>query len=195
MIVSSLARQQWLEDAAAALRQWFADKGYMVPDNVRVSVGWPRGSHGRARAIGQCWPVAASSDKHSEIFISPEITSKLNGVRIIGVLAHELVHATVGTEAGHKAPFKRCAEAIGLTGKMTATDEGPEFVTWAQTVVARIGECPAGSLNTNARKKQSTRLLKCECDQCGYVARVTRKWVDEVGAPICPADQEPMRCE
>lgn len=35
------------------------------------------------------------------------------------------------------------------------------------------------------KKKQSTRLLKAECAECGYVVRVTAKWVNEVGAPRC----------
>lgn len=40
--------------------------------------------------------------------------------------------------------------------------------------------------------KQSTRLLKAVCQanqdgqQCGYTVRVTRKWVDQLGAPPCP---------
>jgi hypothetical protein len=42
------------------------------------------------------------------------------------------------------------------------------------------------------RKKQGTRLIKCECPECGYIARVTAKWLDEAGAPICPTDQISM---
>ena len=34
-------------------------------------------------------------------------------------------------------------------------------------------------------KVQSTRLLKALCPDCGYVIRVTAKWV-EVGLPVCP---------
>lgn len=34
-------------------------------------------------------------------------------------------------------------------------------------------------------KKQTTRLKKCECRECGYTVRVTAKWL-EVGAPHCP---------
>jgi hypothetical protein len=29
-------------------------------------------------------------------------------------------------------------------------------------------------------------LLKAECGDCGYMVRVTRKWVGEAGAPHCP---------
>lgn len=45
------------------------------------------------------------------------------------------------------------------------------------------------------RKKKGTYLLKCECQSCGYIARVTAKWIDQAGEPICPQDQEPMVCQ
>lgn len=45
----------------------------------------------------------------------------------------------------------------------------------------------------NLPPKQTTRLLKAACahqdegeDACGYTVRVTRKWVDQLGAPHCP---------
>lgn len=194
-MTASFDRQKWLEDATAALRQRFRTKGYTVPAAVRVSVGWPKGTHGSQHTIGQCWSLAASTDKHNEIFVSPEITLPGNSIKVLGVLAHELVHATVGNEAGHKKPFKQCAIAIGLEGKMTATTCGMEFVGWGNKLIAKIGKLPAGAISQGLRKKQTTRLLKCECDSCGYIARVTRQWVEDAGAPICPTDQEPLRCD
>jgi len=191
-MTTSAARHAWIEKATAALRNLFVRHGYTVPAEVRVSIGFPKGAgSGNAAKIGQCWAPAASTDRYSEIFVSPELN---DGARIMGVLAHELVHATVGCEAGHKAPFKRCAEAIGLTGKMTATTETTEFNEWARGVMATIGQYPAGGLITATRKKQTTRLLKCECTDCGYTARVSAKWVAE-GTPICPIDDLPMSCE
>jgi hypothetical protein len=189
----SLLRQQWLEKATDALRQLFARKGFEVPANVRVSIGWPKGSHGKGRAIGQCWGYEGSSDKHNEIFISPEIADVSEYV--IATLAHELVHATVGIKAGHKAPFKRVALAIGLEGAMTATAAGEELTQWSLGVIARIGKIPAGSLSPAQRKKQSTRLLKAECADCGYCVRITRKWVEQAGTPICPTDQVSLSCD
>src|SRR5882757_5576610 len=75
-----------------------------------------------------------ASDSHNELFISPELT---DATRILGVLGHEMAHATVGTAAGHKKPFKLCALAIGLQGPMRATTESPVFVAWAATLVKR----------------------------------------------------------
>lgn len=42
-------------------------------------------------------------------------------------------------------------------------------------------------------KRQGTRLLKTECVACGYVARVTSKWIGAVGAPVCPCSMQKMR--
>src|SRR5258708_5619788 len=138
-ITPSLERQQWLEAGVEALRTKFAESGYRVPEKARVSIGWPKRA-ASCGAIGECWSTEASSDGHNELFISPELTDAL---RILGVLTHEMVHATVGTAAGHKKPFKQCALAIGLQGPMRATTESPEFVAWAETLVNRIGPYPA----------------------------------------------------
>lgn len=43
------------------------------------------------------------------------------------------------------------------------------------------------------KKKQSTRMIKASCPECGYTVRVTRKWLDTAGAPICPACEEQMK--
>ena len=111
IITPSLERQQWLEQAVEALRTKFAEAGYTIPQKIGLSIGWPKRA-ASCGAIGECWSTEASSDKRAELFISPELT---DNVRIIGVLTHELDHATVGTEAGHGKLFKRCA----LRGRLT----------------------------------------------------------------------------
>jgi hypothetical protein len=180
-----------------ALKDRFEAAGYAVPETVRISVGFPKAGSGGDKTIGQCWAAEASGDAHNEIFISPELGGKNDSVRIMGVIAHELVHAVVGLKAGHRTPFKRCAEAVGLEGKMTATTETREFAAWAINMITdRIGEYPAGAMTLmGSRKKQTTRLLKCICEDCGYTVRTTAKWIDEAGTPICPTDQISMTCE
>lgn len=38
-----------------------------------------------------------------------------------------------------------------------------------------------------------SRLLKVACPgACGYVARVTRKWLEALGAPLCPGCEQFM---
>jgi hypothetical protein len=127
VVTPSLERQQWLERAVEALRARFVGAGYVVPQHIRVSIGWPKRA-ASCGAIGECWATEASSDRHNELFVSPELTE---GARILDVLAHEMVHATVGTDAGHKKPFKQCALKIGLVGPMRSTTASPEFTAWA----------------------------------------------------------------
>src|SRR5215469_2510640 len=188
-ITSSFERQRWLEAAVEALRAKFATAGYAIPEKVRVSIGWPKRA-ASCGAIGECWATDASSDRHNELFVSPELTE---GARILDVLAHEMVHATVGTAAGHRKPFKQCALKIGLQGPMRSTTPTPEFTAWAQTLFKCIGPYPAGFLTYTP--KQSTRLLKCECSSCGYTVRITRKWLMLAGPPICPTDRIPLVAE
>ena len=69
----------------------------------------------------------------------------VDSVQIMGVLAHELDHATVGTSVGHRGPFKQCALKIGLRGPMRATTPTPEFTAWAEALFGRIGTKRAAS--------------------------------------------------
>jgi hypothetical protein len=177
-------REAWLISAVNVLaRDFFTPLGASVPE-VRVSTGFPRGSRGKNKAIGQCWAGICADDKRPQIFIHPEL---VDSSRVLDVLIHELVHATVGHLCGHKGNFKTLAVALGLAGQMTATHASDELKERLNEVIAEIGEYPHAKLNaTESARKQSTRLIKCECTECGYIARTSAKWLDELGAPLCP---------
>lgn len=202
LVSPSMERQEWMEKASQSLRALFRSKGHQVPGEVRVSIGWPKGSHGGKKAIGQCWATEASADKHHEIFISPELghngkvkAGEMASVRIITTMAHEFCHAVAGNKAGHRRPFQLVAGAIGFMGPWTTTPEGPELIAWSRQCIKIIGPFPAGALSALERKKQGTRLLKCECSECGYLVRITRKWIETAGPPICPTDRASLVCE
>jgi hypothetical protein len=74
----------------------------------------------------ECWSNLASADNTTEIFICP---SQSEPVAVLAILLHELVHAAVGLECGHKGAFKRVALALGLEGKMTATYPGVKLAS------------------------------------------------------------------
>lgn len=188
----AMNREDWLKASTVALRAHFATHGYTVPDNVRATCGFPSRSAmaARKRRLGECWSAEASAGAVFEVFISPIMA---DSIEVLAILAHELVHATVGLKAGHGNTFKRCATAIGLEGKMTSTTAGDAFKRFAKDFVARIGAYPHSELNPRVGvKKQSTRLIKCACDECGYTVRVARTWLENAGAPICPLDRQPM---
>jgi len=182
-------REEWLNQAMDLARDLFAQAGYSVPPNVRVTCGWPsKMALGEAkRRIGECWASTSSGDGTFEILISPFLD---DGLKVLGVLIHEMVHATVGLEAKHGKPFKDCATAVGLTGKMTATEESEELQMWcAAAIENKLGRYPHSKLDgmTNGKKKAGTRMLKLECPDCQCITRTTQKWLDEYGTEWpCP---------
>ena len=190
------ARESWLQQACDLLRPLFKEATHGRDDliftdypKLRVSCGWPKG--GRGRSIGQCWSSDKSADEHFELFISPELEEP---ERILDVLAHELVHAVVGCECGHRGPFRKLAKAIGLEGKMTATIAGEQLSSRLRLMAHKLGRYPGARLR-RPFAAQSTRMLKMQCssnDGCECVVRMTRKWLDEVGPPTCGCGESMM---
>lgn len=188
-----MTREEWLNAVAQRMAPWFEEQGHPLP-SYRVTCGFPSQSAlgQKNRRIGECWDAGASEDKHAEIFVSPVLDKALD---VAQVLCHELIHAAVGVAHGHKGPFPKVARALGLEGKMTATTAGPLFVEKVGAILAEVGEYPHARLNALGKgKKQTTRMIKCVCPECGYVARTTKKWLDEAGAPHCPT-HGPMDAE
>ena len=183
-------REQWLQAAVKKFRPLFASHDKPVPEKVRVSCGFPStgGRSARRTTIGECWQPGASADSAYEIFISPVVQ---DAVEVLAILAHELCHAALPPGVGHRPPFGKLARAIGLEGKLTATVAGDAFKQWAAPALDKLGPYPHAKLDAlRDRKKQSTRMVKSTCATCGYVARTTRKWINDVGAPHCPAHGE-----
>lgn len=183
-------REQWLQRAAKALAPRFKAAGYALPA-AHVSTGFPHRSSltAKKRRIGECWDNSVSGDKRAHVFISPVLS---NVVDVVATLTHELVHVTVGTAAKHGPVFRKCAVGVGLEGKMTATGANAELAAWITgPLVKKIGAFPHPTFNPRlaTRIKDGTRLIKCECPNCGYIVRTTHKWL-EMGTPICPCDGE-----
>lgn len=185
-------REEWLNFVMDQVRPDFKALSAPIPVKVRLSVGFTSAGY-RGKRIGECWSPIASADKYAEIFIKPD---QDDAVRVAGILVHELVHAAVGHKAGHGAPFRKVAVALGLEGKMTATTEGPKFKAMIAPVLKKAGPLPHKRLNSmrNPTKKQTTRLLKVECTDCSYVVRMSAK-AFAMGAPYCGVCMEPMTCE
>ena len=192
-------RESWLHAMAEVMgRELFAPAGFTLPTNIRLTCGFPsrRSLIGvKNQRIGECWGTDQSGDNNYEIMVSPTLADPME---VAAVLAHELVHATVGIEAKHGGAFKKCAVAIGLAGKMPTTVAGDKFRATVQPMLAEAGPYPHAVLDARKRissapKKQGTRMLKCECPLCGYTVRLTAKWLAAVGLPHCPKHGEMER--
>lgn len=195
MMLHKKNREDWLAEMAEGMRPWFAEIGYQLPP-IRMAIGFPS-SGARGKAKGECWTDKASRDGVHEIFVTPEYDDPQ---LVAGILAHELVHAAVGIPAGHKAKFKKCALALGLEGKMPSALPGETLKKRIAGLIEKAGKLPHGSLSpataeSDKKKKQTTRYLKCQCPECGYTVRTVRKWLETAGAPICPTDRVSMEHE
>lgn len=184
-------REGWLTALAEAMRPHFYELGYLFPRKMRVAMSWPsrRATSEKNRCVDMCYPSTCSKDGTHEVMVSPVLDDPM---LVADVLAHELVHAALNAagelDHGHGALFAKGARALGLEGKPTATIAGEEFLAWAKPLVEALGPYPHASLDVtkNAAKKDHNRQLKVKCPECGYTCRTTRKWLDEVGPPICP---------
>ena len=180
-----MTREVWLLTLMERMRPDFDRAGFPLPGKIRASCSWPSKSAlaAKKKRIGEAWSSDNSGDKHFETFISPVLQ---DSITVGATLAHELVHCAVGLREGHRGRFVVCAKALGLEGKMTATVAGEALKARLQEIIAEIGEYPHAELKySNAPKKQTTRMLKVECPDCGCIVRMTRKWLDECGPPTC----------
>ena len=180
-VMNYKTREEWYLAAAGELRKLFQIHGYELP-GFRIGCGWPTGN--RQKRIGECFPKDASEDQTYEIFVTPKIKEP---IRVLAVIVHELCHAVAGTKAAHKKPFIDVMKAVGMVKKWTECNPGEELAEKLKQIGMKLGPYPHASLMIKTKEgKQTTRLIKVQCPECEYIARVTRKWLDEVGGPLCP---------
>ena len=115
-------RETWLNRFTDFQRPCFGMYGHPIPEKLRIACGWPVGNV--KQILGQCWSPEVSEDGTVEIFVNPMISNPRN---IAEVVVHELCHAAVGVQYGHKGPFKRLAKSVGLGGPMRNTYAGREL--------------------------------------------------------------------
>ena len=177
-------REEWLNAAMILLHDLFGKANLDLPAKIKVSCGWPYNKAGaKGRIIGQCFKDICSAGGFNEIFISPVLQDP---IKVLEVLVHEMCHAAENCKSKHGAGFKKIALAVGLTGKMTATEAGPELLKTLEDMVETLGVYPHSTLNVSKQqKKQTTRLLKVYCPDCGYTVRITRAWINQA-VPDCP---------
>lgn len=130
-------RETWLNKLAALFAPRFEELGYPLP-KFHVSIGFP-GSGKSGNAAAECWNAACSADGAYQIFIRPD---EADSMVIAGHLAHELTHAAVGFEHGHKGAFADVVLAFGLLRPLTATRPGPAFKEYAAPFIEQLGTIP-----------------------------------------------------
>lgn len=194
-------REEWLVAAIELYRPLIKAAGGDLDVNIKVACGWPHtgGCRNKNRVLGECWAQSASADgKTFSVFVSPYVADALAAQGVLEVLGHELCHVADRCLNKHKAPFKKLSKGIGLEGKVTCQVAGEKLLARFSEWLKELGPYPhvgidkAKADEEAPTKKQSTRMIKLECETCGYAARTTRKWLDEVGPLHCPKHGEMM---
>lgn len=189
------SRESYLRAATNELRAHFEKLGLFLPEKIRFAVAFT--SHGKkGKVAGECWHASASDDGHHEIIIRADFSDP---AEVLGILAHELVHAALPPEAKHGKLFREAALKIGLEGQMRHAMPGAVLRERLNALAASLGPFPharlnfdratvAGLMAADRPKKQGTRMLKAECvgRGCGYTVRVAARWVTDCGPPHCP---------
>lgn len=132
-------------------------------------------------------------------------------VQLAGTVLHELGHVVAGWGTGHGPEWRAACERLGLRRARAAGHRyllagfdpevrlalatGPRPSDGAPLPVLTRGRgapnpkpCGAGYGIRGGKSRgpgSGSRLVKCVCTTCGYLARTTRKWI-EIGPPHCP---------
>lgn len=135
-------REEWLTAATTALRPILEERtGMTLPKVIRLSCGWPHATPGRG--VGWCYESEVSSDRSSNVFVSPTVTSPF---LILAILGHELIHAADDCRSNHNGPFRKAHKAMGFVGKPTGCEAGPELQSILVRIARRLGEYPHKAL-------------------------------------------------
>lgn len=134
-----------------------------------------------------------------------------NWTQVAGTTIHELGHVIAGYGSGHGPEWKKACEGLGLRNPMAAghkylmsgfdpklrsliialptpQDGSPKSVAGMLGIPIKPKACTMG-VGTKGGKSRGTgsgsRLVKCQCDKCGYNVRTTGKWL-AIAIPSCP---------
>jgi len=179
------SRQEWLTLVAGEMEKWFEELSFPVPA-YEIRSGF-HSSGKRSNAIAEAWlKDGDDQDETYVIFVRPDVEDEVN---ISASIAHQFCLISVGKRDHSGHLFRHVSISIGLKGRKTETKPGTIFKELLKPVLTKVGKLPATSYKmaqTSTPMRQTTRMKKVECPECGYVARVSRKWIDKLGPPHCP---------
>ncbi|MCG8450025.1 MAG: hypothetical protein MI725_10670 [Pirellulales bacterium] len=181
-VSSAEAREKWLRDVASGMTGWFDDLGFPLPA-FEVRSGFPSVGM-RSPNISESW--TQDDGASYVVFIRPDRSEAFD---VAAALAFQLCHIAVGKRDSHGHLFRHLAISIGLRGTKTESPPGVLFKEIVTPVLEQAGDLPSPEItptDKDKRTRQTARLLKVACQECGYVVRVSRKWLEGVGPPHCP---------
>ena len=144
-------------------------------------------------------------------FVEVGAFAEQDWVQLAGTTLHELAHVLAGWGSGHGSNWKEAADRCGLR-RALAGGQSYSLATFDPTLrfaIAALQKPTDGTPNASSLagrgflprpcgqgigtrggksrgRGSGSRLNKVTCPACGYLARVTRKWLDKSGPPHCP---------
>lgn len=170
-------REQWLNQLANKAVRYIGSTLELHDEEpaFKLSCGFPVKQGKRKPIVAQLVPPTNSDEFNAEIFVSPTLADKQTVAKAVLPL---LVAVAVG-DYKQGAQTNRTIARLGLNA-----DALP---SWATDLVAELPAYPHAKISVPTVKKQTTRLIRVACLNDGYIARVSRSTLENLGAPICPA--------
>lgn len=178
-------REDWLTSAVNSLRPMFESANIPLAENIRVACGFPSTAT-RSGTVSEIWADTASRDGTKEILISPVLDDP---AEVLAALISRLcaAHPSVGS-LRNGPDYAAAARLMGLEPLRTdwkSSRGNADFKIVYGELLGQLGIYPHAALVPGGgRKKQTTRMLKGECAECGYTIRLTQKWASK-GLPSC----------
>lgn len=180
-----------MQAVGSSMKSWFVDLGFPLP-SFEIRTGFP--SVGKRNPnITDAW--SQDNGQSYVIFVRPD---RAEAIEVAAAIAFQMCRIAVGDRDSHGYLFRHLAISIGLRGTKNESAPGKLFSEMIKPTISELGPLPVQEISSTDKSKktvQSTRLLKVLCKDCGYVARVSRKWLDEVGEPHCPQHGAMTRCD
>jgi hypothetical protein len=207
-------REEWLEDSAQIMGTWLNE--FITIQDIKEHNKNRQAEHMTLRRFKlsdvafRCGITSSRSDYRmthttagqivydigtgngkSEIVISNRLNgskTKIGSSYIAHVVLHEMVHQCTPYH-GHKGQFKRLAQSVGMTGKMTATTNGEDLEKrMISEVINVLGKFPHKAVTSTVTRKGS-RMLKVQCSKanCAIIMRASAKVCEMINGQPCPA--------
>lgn len=175
-------REQWLNQLANKAVRYIGSTLELHDEEpaFKLSCGFPVKQGKRKPIVAQLVPPTNSDDFNAEIFVSPVISEKQAVAKAILPL---LVAVAIG-DYKQGAQSRTTVSRLGLNGE--------NLPAWATELIAELPAYPHAKVSVPTAKKQTTRLIKVACLNDGYIARVSRSTLENLGAPICPACRQSL---
>lgn len=187
--------EEWLVDAADRLSVAVRQMANVVVPPVRIGVGFLSGGD-RGKALAESFPASATKDGIHEIIIKVRLTDP---VQVLSALTRELIMVAMDCRWAsnpYAKDFKQAFERVGFVGSPAECVPGDSLRNNLTMLAMSLGEYPRedGMISELlAKRKQTTRGLRCVCSHCGSNWRTARKNIDAAGSDLrcqngrCPA--------